>query len=345
MASLTETAYLTRRIIKFGAIGLVSFIALRAILINAIAYYKKLNPPPPPPPTVAFQYLEKIPFPEQEEKKLKYTLQLPTAEFPEFSDRAKVFLMPYKRSTFSVWDEARKQASGLGFKNEPEAITSQVYRWSIKSPVLATLEMNIIDGSFEYEYSWNDDPSILNGRNLLGEKQAIQETKNFLEKARNIDNDIVNAEAKVFYIKATGNRLTPAVSLSEADFVQVDLFRANIDDMPVMTPNPAKGIISSLISGASHQRFLKVVYNHFPINYSLPATYPIKNAQQAWQELIEKKGYIASFNGNEEVVVRRVYLGFYDSYEPQTYLQPIFIFTGDEDFVGYVPAIIDEWYR
>jgi hypothetical protein len=345
LATLTQTAYTTRKIIKYGGLGLFGFLIFRGLLLTAIAYYHKLYPPPPPPPTVAFGKLEKIPFPEKPQPTLSYKLELPTKEFPEFPDRAKVFLIPYKRATFDIWDQAKAEAAKLGFNGEPQAITSQVYRWTKKTPVITTLEMDIINGSFEYEYDWQEDPTILEGGNPPGKEQAINEARAFASKAVNIGEDVLNGEAKVIYIKVTGNKLIPVISLSEADFVQVDLFRANIDNLPVMTANPSQGIISTLISGSSKQRILKLIFNYFPVNYTNPATYPIKTPSEAWQELINGRGYIAACKeGIQEVTVRRVYLGYYENYEPQTYLQPIYFFTGDNDFIGYVPAVTAEYY-
>ncbi len=43
------------------------------------------------------------------------------------------------------------------------------------------------------------------------------------------------------------------------------------------------------------------------------------------------------------VVVRNVYLAYYDSFEPQTYMQPVFVFEGDDNFQALVPAVSQEW--
>ena len=42
-------------------------------------------------------------------------------------------------------------------------------------------------------------------------------------------------------------------------------------------------------------------------------------------------------------VIRRVYLGYYDDFEEQEYLQPIIVFEGDDGFLGYVHAL-DQTY-
>jgi len=36
-------------------------------------------------------------------------------------------------------------------------------------------------------------------------------------------------------------------------------------------------------------------------------------------------------------------LGYFDDFQFQPYLQPIYVFAGDDDFLGYVPAISSEF--
>lgn len=344
VATLTEVSSKTRKLIKFGVIGLLSFFIFRIALLAGIAYWKKLHPPPPPPPTVEFGKLKRIKFPDQQLRAFTFILQLPTIDFPDFPDRAKVFVIPYKKANFMVWDEAKKESSSLGFIGEPEQLSTQVYRWTKKSPVTTNFKLNIVDGSFTYEYLWQEDPNILAAKNLPGREQAIIDTISFLKNLKGAQMDLAGDEAKVVYLEVNGNKLQPAISISEADLVQVDIFRSKIEQLPVVTPQPAQGVVSTLLSASSRQRILKVNYNYFPVNLSLFATYPIKTPQDAWQDLKTGKGYSASIDEkSSNVVVRRIYLGYYDTLTPESYLQPVYIFTGDNDFIGYVAAITDEW--
>jgi hypothetical protein len=314
-------------------------------------WWEKTHPAPPPPPTVSFGKLPKISFPANSSGNIILNLELPTQEFPAFSDRAKVFVMPYKKTSFLAYDQAKAIAAGYGFANEPEAINTDIYKWTNPSPITSSLRLNIIDGSFEYVYNWQEDQTILQEKNIPGQVQAINDTKDFVSRSTGSSTDLLNAQGKVNYFKVSGTRLLPAMSLAEAQFTQVDLYRASIDTLPVATQIPDQGIISALLSGSQGKQFLKVNNNYFPVNYEQYATYPIKTASQAWEDLKNGKGYIAKLPENQtNITVRRIYIGFYETYEPQSYLQPVFIFTDNEDFFGsnkfvaYVPAIIDLWY-
>ncbi|MBI5619928.1 hypothetical protein HY950_03130, partial [Candidatus Gottesmanbacteria bacterium] len=65
---------------------------------------------------------------------------------------------------------------------------------------------------------------------------------------------------------------------------------------------------------------------------------------QAWQELQSGMGFIARYPATgASVTVRNVTIAYYDSFEPQMYLQPVFVFEGDDGFVSYVPAVAPPW--
>ena len=88
-------------------------------------------------------------------------------------------------------------------------------------------------------------------------------------------------------------------------------------------------------------------YHYFPIDETKLATYPIKTGSEAWQEFINGNYYSASFgttiDGNN-IKIRKVYLAYYDPGVYTEFFQPIYVFEGDNDFVGYVPAVTSEYY-
>ena len=74
------------------------------------------------------------------------------------------------------------------------------------------------------------------------------------------------------------------------------------------------------------------------------STYPIISAKDAYEKLAKGDAYIASHSGNDlNILIKRVYLGFYAEGHSQDYLTPVVIFEGNNDFIAYVPAVKDEW--
>ena len=73
-------------------------------------------------------------------------------------------------------------------------------------------------------------------------------------------------------------------------------------------------------------------------------SYPLITGDEAWNKLVSGQGYIANPpKTGSQAVIRRVTLAYLDLYLPSGYIQPVYVFEGDEDFVAYVPAIVDAW--
>lgn len=346
MATLTETAYYARQMIKYGGIGLVVFLLLRAGLILGVGYWRKLHPPPPPPPDVLFGKLPGLSFPQETQPILAYTLETVTGTTPDLGDRARVYFMPIRTANLLALDKMKQQVEVFGFKDNPEQLSSTRYRWTSDVPLPAVLMADVISGSFKLEVDWQADANILTGENLPPESQAISEAQDYLQNASLLPEDLLLGQAKFTVLRADVGTLVKAVSLSEADFVRVDFFRAKVDDLEVYPPNPDRGIVSVLLSGVrtSGKRVVEVNYNYFPVDYEKSGTYPIKTSAEAWAELQAGQGFVARVDENvKQVTVRKIGLGYFDAPVPQNYLYPIYVFEGDDNFVGYVPAIASEW--
>jgi hypothetical protein len=351
MATLTETTYYSRKTIKFTGIGIAGYILLQILITNGIKLYRHLNPPPPPPPTVGFGILPKIEFPDNPGYNYKLQLEIPTGSFPSFPDRATVYYMPFRKPSLLALDEATKLATKLRFTNQPKDLSSGIYEWEKNIPSPLILKINSLDGSFTLSYQWQTDSNLLLDKNLQGRERTLTMAKGFFQTIGLSQPDIDFSKGKVAYLKASGNKMIPVNSLSEADFVKIDFFRDSIEYYAVMTPNPEHGIISMIFSGSSNseKQLISVKYNYFPANYLAPETYPIKPAAAAWEELRAGKAYIARNTlDSEEISIRRVYLAYYDSDKPQQFLQPVYMFTDDDEnpnFIAYVPAITNDFVQ
>jgi hypothetical protein len=204
--------------------------------------------------------------------------------------------------------------------------------------------MNIYTGRMTMAVDWSVDPNYFVVKQLPKDSEAINEVKNYLKRASLVPSDLDRGEAKLTYLIASGNSYRQTISLSEADFVRIDLFRAPIKtEFSAVTPDPNQGVVRGVVSGNENGgRIVNLSYNYYPVDYETSATYPLKEVGTAWLELQQQRGYVAQLDSAvEQVIVRRIYLGYFDAFEPQEYLQPVYVFTGDNNFVGYVPALAD----
>jgi len=348
MATLTETAYYTRKGIKYGIIFFVGFLILRFIWNTTTAYLRKIHPPPPPPPTTSFGKLPKIDFPKIEEKpSLSFKLETIQGTIPKLDSIGKVYVSVKPAVSLLSLERAKETARKIGFSSSPKPLSETIYRFSSQTTPEYILDIDIVNGTFNLKYDFQNDQSILFEKKLPSGEQAISEAKGFLNNIGLLSEDLKNGNAEISYLKYQPPDLKPALSLSEADFVKVALFREKKDNLPVLPPNPKEGIVSFMFSGARdrNKRIVEVKYNYNKIEWDNFATYPLKSASLAWQEIQEGKGFIANLGDNSEgkITIRKVYLAYYDSPKPQNFLQPIFVFEGDRDFFAYVPAIDPKW--
>jgi len=349
MATLTETAYLTRKILKFGIIVLVSFIILKIAFNIGKNIWRQIHPPPPPPPTVSFGKLPKIVFPPEnlplEKTKISFKLETIEGGLPKLPEVGKVYFRPIKSPNLLAFDRANSLAKKMGFQNEPEKKDETTYLWTTENSTV--LEMDINNLNFHLFYDFKNDQEILTSKNLPTNQQAAQEAKNFLVSNGLLPEDLANGMAEFEYLRFNIDQLIPVSSLSEADFIRVNLFRANLDDWRIFPPNPKRSLISFLFSGSRTpgKRIVEISYAYFPVEKEIFGTYPLKPVTQAWNELQQGQGYIANLGQNEngQITIRKVYLGYYDADTPQHYLQPIYVFEGDKNFFAYVPALDSKW--
>jgi hypothetical protein len=348
MATLTVTAFYTRKAIKFGTIGLIAFVILKYSFGVASDLWRKFNPPPAPPPTVAFGKLPALVFPEQEESpKLSYQLETIQGGLPDLGEAGMVYFIPQPGPNLLALDRAKEKAKQMGFTSAPVSLSSSVYQWNNKAIPPTILEMDIITNNFTLRYAYEDDQNLLNQKNLPSNEQAATEAKSFLNSNKLLEEDLKTGRVEYAYLRFTPPKLIPSISLSEADFIRVNLFRADQDGLRILPPDPKNALISFLFSGSRERdkRIIEANYYYSPIERQTFATYPLKKSTQAWNELQAGGGFIANLGQNKtgSITIRRVYLAYYDSQTLQNFLQPVFVFEGDQEFYAYVPAVSPEW--
>ena len=363
MASLTEISAVARKTVIAVIVVSVVLVMARVTYVYGKKIYLAMNPPECPLPTARFGVLPALSFPDQEDFELNYRLETPTLTTTDFGPNIKVYFVTPKQSNLLALDRAKKQAASLGFVFEPTQVSDFVHRWDKTDPLPARMEMDIVRESFTIDVDWEINPGFLRNKLIPDEQQAINDTRSLLKRAGFLPNDMADGESKVTLLEYKSGEFIQAPSLSEADFVMVDLFRksriqqVNRAEMTadqircldvtgsgqILPANPNKGLARVLISGSRNQseRYVSIEYKHTQIVYDQWETYPIISGREAWNRLQNGGGFVAVRpDGSDEAVVRRIDLGYYDSLDDSTYLQPIYIFTGDE-FVGYVSAVAD----
>jgi hypothetical protein len=345
MASLTQVSISSRKIIRYSIFFAIFLIVARVLFGIGSAVYRNFFPAPPPPPTVTFGKLPKLPFPEKAKINLTFALETPEGGLPVLPTQSKVFFMPQLAPNLLSLDVAKEKASSLGFLPAEQAVSQTIYRFSHKDTP-ATLEMNIVNGNFSISYDLKADPSPIERKPPAPEVGAAA-VRSYLSSADLLPEDLTGPTANEF-LKIETDKLIGALSLSDSDLIRINFFRKTYDNLPSLTPEPNKGNVWSIISGARERekQIIAAEYHYFPVDEGKFSTYPIKTSQIAWDELNAGSAYVATYGANAEgktVTIRRIFLAYFDAGSYTEFFQPIVAFEGDNGFVAYVPAVTSDY--
>lgn len=347
MASLTQTAIIARKVIRYGIYAIVTIITIRYTYLLGRNIYKHYFPEPPPPPEVKFSKVPELPFPQKGSyEDLTLILETPEGGLPSLQPQANVYVMPKPASNIRALERAKQKAQKLDFDPDGRELSNSVYIFDHKTNP-SSLTMNIITDVFSISYDLSADPTIITKQTPPADA-AIQASRSYIANAGLLPTDI-SGRNEFEYLKVQNGEFVGTISLSEADFIKTNLFRTDYDEKPSMTPDPLEANIWFIV-GAQTRRgstILVAEYKYFPVDETKFSTYPIKSSQQAWDELVSGQGFIARRGKNPQgaqIRIRRVYLGYYDAGEYMEFYQPIVVFEGDNEFFAYVPAVTSEYY-
>lgn len=341
--SLSLIGSYARQGLKFGLIFIVLFIVGRSVLEFSVSLYKSLNPPPPEPPTMAFGLLPPIQFPNQSEKDRpkSYVLDTVGQALPDYGIKLPVYFMPTAQPNLLALDRAREQASALEFVLPPEKLSNEQYRWRRDDPFPRTLEMDVVHGTLELKADWSSSVDLLSRKEIPNPSQLTGEMRTLLRNANILSPDIATAAPQITYVRAIGGELRPAQSVSDADFVQLDLFREVPGGFPTVTSERNHGVVRLMFSGSRQkgERVLLLESKYYPVLWSTFETYPPQAAALALQALQAGGGYITHPIQKETATIRKVYVAYFEPTTPQNYFQPVYVFEGDDNFQAVVPAL------
>lgn len=352
MASqLTIVAVTARKLIKFGIFGIIALSILRLLWQGAFGVYRNVVPPKESPPTLGFGSLPELKFPDLEIElpELRYRLETSSGVLPTFPTRMKVYAMPRPTSDLFSYDRMITVANAYGFTRDPIQLSNRSYRFN-HPEVPATMEVDVITSTFSISFNLTADSSPLTNRSPTV-SEATNTVQSRLSKAQITLEDLSDQASHIF-LKVEGRNLVKANSLAEAQLVQINLFRQaiNLDseeetEYPIVTANPNQANVWFIVSGSNDnsKQIIAGEFRHFRLDRSLYHTYSIKTPEQALEELQAGEGYIANLGLNVDgnIVITDIYLAYYDPNDISSFMQPIIVLEGRDNFYAYVPAIVD----
>ncbi len=357
MSQLTDVSVTFRKIAIVGTIGIVSILVLVFLVRTLIAAIKARQPAPQPPkaqptPTPDTRF-GKLPYPqfsviEQTSAGLNLRLINIEGKPPETSASGTIFSMPKKLPTLLTNDRAQGYAALLGFSGEPEPVDSRIFRYIHRQNPLRTLTLDRVHLNFLMTYDYASHSAIFAPAGSIEGPEAMNSVQVFISKLGFNDSVRTGRITTVYvdYNPETGT-FTPVPKIQQARAARVNFFRKPIEPFPILPPGYDESFNYAIYTDTKTlpSGIVELSYKYWPIALDDFATYPLRSSAQAWEELVQGFGTVVRLGRNtpEDVIVRKIYLAYLDTPEPQQYLQPIFVFEGDKDFVAYLPAVIKDW--
>lgn len=331
------------------AVGIiVAYLVLKYLVGLGINYYRATHLPPPSPPNQLFGKLPYPKFPDEQSSSsgLNFLLENIEGRPPETTSSAKVYFLPKKLPSLLAPQKAREFAGRLGFGGEAEVVSSTFYRFVDPKYNLRTLEMDIVNLNYKLDYDYGRDQSVFTIGNMPSRDRVIEEVRSYLSE-NGVDSTFFVNPPKLIYLKFDpgSGQFNPVKKEIDADAARIDIYRSDVDGWKLLPPNygSSYNFVLYANNGEIGKRYLKIAYTFWPFDMNNFGTYPLRTSDDAWKNLIDGQGVVATFGNNspeKQIVIRKIYLAYYDSGEQDNYLQPIFVFEGDGDFAAYVPAIL-----
>lgn len=338
--TLTDAAYFIRKSIIFGGIGLVVLMVTTLSFMSYLRTVKDNTPIPTPTPSASFGTLPRIIFPESSTRPTSYKLELIEGYPPEATPSAPIYLIPDKKPTLFSKRQAITFGKKVGFLEEPVEISATVLDFADPT-TNSTLTVNIATNNFFMKRNY-PDTTVFQTPTITDINTLTNHARGYFRELR-LWNDSFTG-SRVSYYAFDGTNLSKLPDARGAQVARVDFFIPSVGPYLAVTPKFASSNVY-LVFTADRSNVLAVVeasFQYFPADINISATYPTISGQAAFDELEAGKGHIASSN-TSEAVIRRVYLAYYQAPIHQDFLQLVWVFEGDDEFVAMIPAIDPAW--
>lgn len=341
--TLTQVAGFTQKFIVFSIIAvilsIISFLGYRIWYANYLANL----PPVEEKPEIKWGSLPSPEFPPSKATATNFSYTIDTQsgllsleKFPKIS---KVYFIPKGVTTFLAGQRATDIASKFGITTTPEILSETKYRFSSNDK---NITINLDTSNFLYQKDASAAAStatpITNSTT-----QLAQDFKNFLSNKSLLNEEIREGPVKIGYYKFNDKSLIPT-DATEAQAIQISIWPKDMDKKSIVTPSNEKSLISAIFvkSALDLENYITLDYVYWPIDQTTFTTYPLKTAEEGFNDLRAGKGVVILAPNNSQASVTSIKLSYFqgDKYSP--YLQPVYVFEGPS-FIAYVAAISNQY--
>ena len=273
---------------------------------------------------------------------LQFTLDTIEGAPVTATDTAKVYFLPQFNPRFGYSEKIYLIAKSFGF--DTEVVKHQlVGKVATFTDADKTLTIDI--SNFNFKFDRKVDNGLFSSPQLTIPTKTVIENKaiDFLKKIGRYPDELGKGTTNLIYLKYNpiNQNFVNVEKSSQAQLVEVDFYRPNVDNYDIVTPKffNSQNYVIMLFQGTNYT-VLNSQISFFEKSEEQVGTYWIKTGEEAWSELNSGLGFVvAGTVGQKNIVIKDMKLRYFDPDTYQNYLQPVYVFLGEGNFVGYVPAV------
>ncbi len=352
--TLTELNYTIRKFAPIGVIFVLVifmlFLAIQLLLLYVNSQKTTVvNAPPPATINATFNKIQP-PIIPQSTSSSKYTYVLDTLDgtpnIENATSAATIYFLPEQAASFGSLPKVTLMAKDAGFDTEvtQPRVSNNVATFDDGKRKMVIDMKNF---NFTFDYILTPEDVNLDGTNIPGENELQSQASNFLSKLTRYPTDLAQGKKNVIYLNynTQNNQVSTLDSSEGANMAEIDFYRPDMNGYPMVTStyynSPHYVLFGFNKDGMRVIRSQVKFYEHSQDQTGL---YPIRTAETAWQDLQQGRGMVVSSTKDSgEIVIKKIFLAYYDPDVYQQYLQPVYVFLSDDKFVAYVTAVVDEY--
>lgn len=352
--TLSELSYNVRIYGKVVGIFFVVVVFFYTIIVLVLASSKRnpnsavangLNP--------KFGSIQKVVFEEPlQTEKLTFVLDTIDGAYPSATDSASVYYVQLPDITLVYLKRVEQIAKNFGFdvkKKQYERIDDAWVKYEDDTAIL-----NINTRAFHYYYTLKQTNKLkeLLSASSSADIATAQDTLTNRATSALSDQDsypenIATGKKNVVYLRYDYGTLSwiPAQDSEVPQAVRIDYFRQDAQ-LPFVSPRFFSSQNYVILAPVETEgETVEMSYKNFTAIDDGGSLYPLISPEEAWQKLEAGKVTTVSLAKpyTLPIKIRDFYLAYYDPESYQEYIQPVFVFLGSDNYVGYTPAVKDEY--
>ena len=359
--TLTECAYYLRKFFPIAVLGIIILLIL-FLMLKIVEITRPARPVVVvPTPTPAYGLLTALhienasPLPTDKQYVMDTLEGVPLTA----TSSARIFFVPKKTPNLGFREKAGVIAKALKF-DEGSTTTKLDTAQDIYTLVDRTKRLIVNIDNFNYTYSQEFDDqmhSALTTMSVPDEESIKAKGQEILRMLNRYPTDLAQGIQTINYIEykeASGSAQASADIVQDpqrANMVAVDFFPPKIDGIETVTADfvssPSRVVF--IPQSGKEDFVVKAQVQIFERSEEQNSSYPLKTGDQVFQDLQTGKGFLIqgadALTGKTIVNIKKLYLAYLISGYYTPYIQPVYVFIGEDDFVAYIPAVIDAWVQ